>query len=176
MRHRSPSYKQRQERRRKLFLNKNEIQDTERNDCKEADKVSGMSLIACEDEIISTNGAEHENVDQAGEVCGLNTTDIKEEVFNCELCDFSSNWRNGLLLHVSSTHEIKNDKLKSSDDVIHFTQLYWKTGELVNNMEVYINALMDIEKAKNVNEAIKVEEERKIEQLWIDIQKSKSKS
>ena len=41
-------------------------------------------------------------------------------------------------------------------------------------MEVYINALMDIEKAKNVNDAIKTEEERKLEELWNDIQRLKS--
>ena len=41
-------------------------------------------------------------------------------------------------------------------------------------MEVYINALMDIEKAKNVDDAIKVEEEMKLEELWNGIQRLKS--
>ena len=85
---------------------------------------------------------------------------IWETEYNCELCDFSSSWRNGLLVHVSSSHENTNDKLKSSDKIINLTQSYWKTGNLTNNMEVYINALMDIEKAKNVNYSIKVEEEK----------------
>ena len=74
----------------------------------------------------------------------------------------------------SSSHENTDDKLKSSDEIIELTQSYWKTGNLVSNMEVYINALMDIEKAKNVNDAIKTEEERKLEELWNDIQRLKS--
>ena len=41
-------------------------------------------------------------------------------------------------------------------------------------MEVYINALIDIEKAKNVDDAIKIKEEKKLEELWNGIQRFKS--
>ena len=73
--------------------------------------------------------------------------------------------------HVSSSHEITDEKLKSSDEIINLTQSYWKTGKLVSNMQVYVNALMDIEKAKNVNDAVKEEEEMKLEEIWNNIQK-----
>ena len=128
----------------------------------------------CDDDVMSTNNVIPKMDDQAGEVCDSETTDFEEIEHNCDLCDFSSCWKNGLLLHISSSHENTDDKLKSSDEITELTQSYWKTGNLVSNMEVYINALMDIEKAKNVNDDIKTEEERKLEELWNDIQRLKS--
>ena len=63
-----------------------------------------------------------------------------------------------------------NEKLKSSDEIINLTQSYWKTGKLVSNLQVYVNALMDIEKATNVNDDVKEEEEIKLEEIWNKIQ------
>ena len=86
----------------------------------------------------------------------------------CDHCDFSSTWANGLKMHISSVHELKQlDKLtrKEEREVFHSTQSYWETGILPNNLQVYINALVDVEKA-NVNEDVKVMEENRLEELW----------
>ena len=70
--------------------------------------------------------------------------------------------------------KISRQLLKTIPLSTHKKKVQVMFGNLVSNMEVYINALMDIEKAKNVNDDIKTEEERKLEELWNDIQRLKS--
>ena len=73
-------------------------------------------------------------------------------------------------MHISSVHELKQlDKLtrKEEREVFHSTQSYWETGILPNNLQVYINALIDVEQS-NVSDAIMVEEENKLQKLWND--------
>ena len=84
--------------------------------------------------------------------------------YTCKLCGFSSIWLNGLTFHVSSAHEVKR-KLKCEEDVFSSTQHYWGTGILKSNLQVYINALMDIEEAM-VDDSSKDEEEKKLDILW----------
>ena len=174
VRHRSPSYKRRQERRRRSFQTKQETVDEVNSDrtVEETEKVSGLSSSKCDKDFLSANGTRVENDAQAEEVSDLIIDSAAADIeFACDICDFSSNWRNGLSFHISSSHEITNEKLKSSDEIINLTQSYWKTGKLVSNMQVYVNALMDIEKATNVNDDVKEEEEIKLEEIWNKIQK-----
>ena len=94
-------------------------------------------------------------------------TDVDEpelSEFRCELCKFTSSWSNGLAFHVSSAHKVHR-KLKCEDEVFRLTQQYWKTGVLESDIQVYINALMDVEEAA-VDENVKEEEEKKLEDLW----------
>ena len=51
------------------------------------------------------------------------------------------------------------------------TQNYWKTGNLENNMQVYVNALLDVENA-DVSDSVKHIEECKLESLWNKIKKT----
>ena len=48
----------------------------------------------------------------------------------CNLCDFTSKWSNGLLMHRSSIHELSTGKPKREEDqkVQDLTQEYWKSG------------------------------------------------
>ena len=78
------------------------------------------------------------------------------------------------MLHMASIHKDSSDKLKSSDEVIKLTQSYWKTGRSQPNLQVYINALMNIEKA-NIGKAIEEMEEIKLEDLWKQIQEANAK-
>ena len=93
----------------------------------------------------------------------------------CGCCNFTSKWSNGLLIHRSTMHELSTGKPKREEDqkVEDLTQEYWKTGNLVSNLQVYVNALLDVEKA-TVDDAIKETEERKLEELWNEMQSLKS--
>ena len=125
--------------------------------------------------LVVSNVIEERNVDhEAEEVSIVNEYPTTE--YKCDLCEFTSTWVNGLALHVSSMHElIGQDKLKSEEDIVTMTQSYWKTGKLECNLQVYINALMDVEKA-NLDDAIKEVEEQKLENLWKEIQSTKQNS
>ena len=119
---------------------------------------------------------------EAAEVSSLNTGSEEElddsRIENiCDLCDFSSNWKNGLAIHIATVHESSLEKkLKREEDwkIHNLSQKYWKTGLLESNLQVYVNCLMDVENAK-VNEAVKVAEETKLETLWNEMQASKPK-
>jgi len=95
--------------------------------------------------------------------------------YACDLCDFTSKWSNGLLMHRSSIHELSTGKPKREEDqrIQDLTQDYWKSGNLVSNLQVYVNAFLDVEKA-NVDDAIKETEEKKLEALWKEVQSSKT--
>ena len=67
---------------------KNETQDTDKVNGKEADKVSDFSLSMCDDDVMNTNNVIPMMDDQAGEVCDSETTDFEEIEHNCDLCDF----------------------------------------------------------------------------------------
>ena len=124
--------------------------DTTLNSNQEAEEVSVNTVVACNGDIANSEHA-------------------------CDLCDFTSKWSNGLLMHRSSIHELSTGKPKREEDqkVQDLTQEYWKSGNLVSNLQVYVNALLDVEKAI-VDDAIKETEERKLEALWKEVQSSKT--
>ena len=160
-RHRSPSYRRRQERRRQLFQNRTSVKAEEVNPTDVQN-----SLVQKESE--ETNTVVH----------GTEEASILVEPpveFKCDLCDFKSTWANGLALHTSSMHKITEEKLKSDADVVDMTQQYWSTGVLECNLQVYINALMDVEKA-NLDNDLKEVEEQKLENIQKELQSTKSNS
>ena len=89
---------------------------------------------------------------------------MEQSEFACNLCGFSSRWLNGLTFHKSSAHQVKR-KLKCEKEVFTATQHYWRSGILQPNIQVYINALLDVEEAM-VDDCVKEVEERKLELLW----------
>ena len=149
--HRSPSYRRRQERRRKSFEAGHEIKED-----------------------ASSNVSDAVTLEETGQ----EVSDIEEiqhgaaEKYACDSCEFISTWENGLHIHVASVHEVSRQRkvaLRSAEEevVFNLTQHYWKTGILERNHQVYINALIDVEQA-NISEAAMAEEERKLEKLWND--------
>jgi hypothetical protein len=112
-----------------------------------------------------------ENVDNVKEGNNCNLHDQAKDAFSCDLCDFSSNWKNGLTIHMIRKHERieqldgcgdveENDKYMSSAH-------YWKKGWIGAAFQTYLDALDVIEKSdlskeeKHV-EKIKVLEARKL--------------
>ena len=155
LKHRSPSYRRRQERRRKSFEASHGIKEYSSSNV--SDALSNSGAVIPEETDLEVSVIE-ENKDNA------------DAVYACDSCEFVSTWKNGLLIHVASAHEVsrqKNRALRSAEDEVVFdlTQQYWKTGILERNHQVYINALIDVEQS-NVSETIMAEEERKLENLW----------
>ena len=114
-----------------------------------------------------------ENIDSEVEEAALNQEIVvvgNVDEYVCDQCDFSSRWINGLKIHVSVKHEISLGPLdvpKTDEDreVHELAQSYWKSGILAKNLQVYIKALVDVEKAV-VDDDIKEVEEKKLEKLW----------
>ena len=73
----------------------------------------------------------------------------EETGFNCDLCDFKSSWKNGLIVHIGRKHrKIEQlDGLDTSDidedleDSPYLnTERYWKCGLLTTSYQSYIDA------------------------------------
>ena len=67
----------------------------------------------------------------------MNVTETADKVvegFPCDICDFTSSWKNGLAIHMSRKHSVieqldgNSDHDADNDDQYSRTQLYWKTG------------------------------------------------
>ena len=151
--HRSPSYRRRQERRRKSF-------EASRETTGDA-KSSASDVIDSDDATIKNEtGDDFSVVEENQHIAGGE--------YACNSCDFKSKWENGLLIHKSSAHD-KKATLKSAEEQLVFdlTQRYRKTGILEKSRQFYINALIDVEQS-NVSDAIMVDEESKLQKLWND--------
>ena len=70
--------------------------------------------------------------------------------FKCELCDFMSNRKNGLIIHMSHRHRkieqldgVADDVPNSDDedDVYESTKKFWQTGYLGTCFQTYLDAL-----------------------------------
>jgi hypothetical protein len=90
------------------------------------------------------------------------------EDFPCLICDFSSNWKNGVEIHMARKHstidqtdgnisdEVDDDEEKYAD-----TSHYWKTGRLGTSFQIFSDANEIIERS-NFPEDFKVAEKAKI--------------
>ena len=85
--------------------------------------------------------------------------------FSCDICDFKSNWANGLSIHIARKHcSIEQvdgiDDLKENDkypDTCH----YWKTGRLGTVFQTFID-VNEIIDTSNLSEVIKEIEKAKV--------------
>ena len=119
------------------------------------------------------NDAAAQSQESSKEVVSSNDSSLSQQ-YACDQCDFISSWVNGLNIHVSVMHEIclgplDVPKTKEDREVHDLAQNYWKSGILANNLQVYIKALVDVEKA-NVDDHTREIEENKLEQLWKKMQ------
>ena len=130
----------------------------------------------------TTEKVEEHEVQAVEEDIPEETTKVTEEVsdkfcskqaeqaginFQCLICDFASNWENGLLVHMTRKHgNIEQfdgngtfDDLK--DDKYSETRHYWETGRLGSAYQSFIDANHIIEKS-NLQEDVKESEKAKI--------------
>ena len=71
-----------------------------------------------------------------------------DEDFKCEICDFRSLRKNGLLVHMGFKHKTivqldgnnDEDSDDSKDDIFTSTENYWRTGKLGTSFQAFLDA------------------------------------
>ena len=111
-----------------------------------------------------------------GEANSEPEAEVEVSEFECILCDFKSNWKNGLAVHMAREHsqidqlDGNADLSKSgnpSDEIYASTKHYWEKGYLGGGFQTYIDALEVIEEMdisaddKNVEKARILESRKK---------------
>ena len=92
--------------------------------------------------------------------------EIAKTEFLCELCDFKSNWSNGLNIHMSRKHS-KLEQLdgtvdeSSEDETYRRMKHYLKKGWLGSAYQTFIDA-NDVIEGSDLNEEAKAEEKIKV--------------
>ena len=90
------------------------------------------------------------------------------EEFQCGLCDFKSNWENGLRIHMTRKHphieqldgcDSIRDDLEDDDNCM--ISRYWKEGKLGSIFQTYLDVLDIIEKSE-LSEKSKDDERAKV--------------
>ena len=119
--------------------------------------------------------------DAAEKVVDINMEDVRKnqkekrqdsEKFECEICDFSSNWSNGLKVHLAKKHS-KIEQIDGLGDGEDFddekykrTRHYWKEGRLGTVYQTFLDANelideLDISEEAKKREKMKILESRK---------------
>ena len=92
--------------------------------------------------------------------------------FKCEICDFSSNWKNGLEIHMSRKHSFieqldgncsLSDEDKDDDHKYLETLQYWKSGKLSSVYQTYLDANEIIDESNFEEDVKKMEKEKILE-------------
>ena len=88
--------------------------------------------------------------------------------FTCNLCDFKSSWKNGLIVHMGRKHGnieqldgMVNLAEEAEDKTYLNTELYWKRGVLGTSYQIYLDA-NDIIERSDFSEKEKEEEKAAI--------------
>jgi hypothetical protein len=137
-------------------------------------------IVNVEETVVNdTLEAEDKVADKATEVATsdenkMNEAEGASEVFRCYLCEFKSNWENGLSIHLSRKHgkieqldgnTTDNDDTKQ-DEKYAGTKHYWKEGRLGSAYQTFLDAHATIEESEldhddKENEKAKLLEARK---------------
>ena len=155
--HRGPAYHRRQERREAARVAAEKApEEVDVNSAAEAGETSEAEQVETNDETLE------DTKDKSAEQARIN--------FPCLICDFASNWGNGLLIHMTRKHTnieqfdgngtFLDDDLKD-DEKYSETRRYWETGRLGSAYQAFIDANHIIEKS-NLPEDVKESEKAKI--------------
>jgi hypothetical protein len=138
--HRGPAYQRRQERRQASKAAEESSRD---DNSLPADKASNKSVMEQDD---LTDKSEDDHIS--------NTAEQAEGNFACDICDFKSNWKNGLSVHISRKHaqmeqldggNSVSDDLDDDEDKYMKTIEYWKRGWLGTVFQTFLDAVDVIE-------------------------------
>ena len=164
-RHRGPAYQRRQERRQvarataadQVSSPTVEVREHASNDDKSAAEADASEKVAVQKKLNSkTNEHDTDNAEQA-------------DAFHCPLCDFRSNWANGLEIHKTRKHQ-KIEQLDGNnsadedldeDEKYSNTKKYWENGKLGTIFQDFIDANYIIENSE-LQEQCKTIEKTKI--------------
>ena len=93
--------------------------------------------------------------------------EVTQPEFTCDLCDFKSNWENGLKIHLARKHtRIEQldgfiDMEGDNDEKYERTRHYWKEGRLGSGYQTYLDAI-DILTNSEFSEESKTSEKGKV--------------
>ena len=146
----------------------NEKATTDDETEKEAEKV--VTEAEVEKSNLEKDISEKDIVLEKGKITAENAlTDFK-----CEICDFSSNWKNGLEIHMSRKHSSIEqldgnsslsliDEDKDDDQKYLDTLHYWKSGRLSSVYQTFLDANEIIDKSNFAEDVKKIEKEKILE-------------
>ena len=132
-RRRSPAYGRRQERRRQAACDRAAASTT-------AEVVGDLAADKATN-VVEANETERET----------ETTSAEEaDTFSCDICDFTSNWANGLNIHMAKKHATIEqvdgcDDEMDADTDYESSLHYWKHGWLGSGFQTYLDAMAVIE-------------------------------
>ena len=96
------------------------------------------------------------------EISNAKSADEAKCEFSCDICDFTSNWANGLNIHMTRKHPnteqldgIRDDL--DNEDIYFKTCQYWKEGKLGRIFQTYLDILEIIQKSDLTDELKDVE-------------------
>ena len=139
--HRGPAYQRRRERRQAARTAEEHLSPT----AKDSDNKSSDVLPAAE--ASNQNETKQDDVaEKSEEISDANSAEQAKCEFSCDICDFTSNWANGLNIHMTRKHPhieqldgIRDDL--DNEDIYFKTCQYWKEGKLGNIFQTYLDIL-----------------------------------
>ena len=162
-RYRGPSYQRRQEKRQasRTAAGLNTAEEVENTNSELSVSASAEQAEPAKEEVkevVKADKAETNNEDI--------TAEKADKSFYCELCDFKSNWENGLNVHMARKHS-KIDQVDGitdsvvDDEKYADTKRYWETGILGTVYQTFLDANEIIENS-DFNKDVKGLEKSKI--------------
>ena len=150
---RSPSYFRRQERRKAAKAADVTVADTVEENVVETSAVKAD----CSDH------QEENRTNAAAEA----VESLEAVQHKCKICDFKTNWKNSLSVHMTRKHskieQIDGNLDKDSDDELTSSRSYWKNGQIGTDYQAYLN-ICKIIKDSNLSEKEKsIENQRVLE-------------
>ena len=139
--HRGPAYQRRQERRRQAAAQAAAETASLVSEQKPSDEMPAAEA--------SIQSETVEKVTNEGNIVNL-AGEAKEE-FSCDICDFKSNWANGLRIHMTRKHNSIEqldgcDDLEENDKYLSCSN-YWKEGQIGTVFQTYLDAIDIIDKS-----------------------------
>ena len=179
---RGPSYWRRQEKRRQAAqtaaaasAGTDSVTTEKCNDC---DKDNEITTVEDSDENLSNTQADNkiatDKVSDKTEADTENTKAIIEDLaekaegcHSCDLCDFTSNWKNGLRVHMTRMHknieQLDGSQDLEEDDKYLSCNRYWKDGYLGTASQSYLDALDILETSDLTEDEKHIEKEKVME-------------
>ena len=155
---RGPAYQRRQARRQAARTAEQASAEQASAECDDVQAAAEAAATVAAEEVVVEETCE-ESAEQA------------KITFPCLICDFVSNWENGLQVHLTRKHasmeqidgndSYVGDDLDKDDEKYSGTSHYWKTGRLGTVYQVFIDA-NDIIENSDLTEESKNDEKEKI--------------
>ena len=155
---RGPAYQRRQARRQAARTAEQASAEQASAECDDVQAAAEAAATVAAEEVVVEETCE-ESAEQA------------KITFPCLICDFVSNWENGLQVHLTRMHSSMEqidgndsyvgDDLEKDDEKYSRTRHYWKTGRLGTGYQVFIDA-NDIIDNSDLTEESKNDEKEKI--------------